>query len=362
LHVRADALRGFCQRALQEVGVEEEDAQITATVLVEADLRGIVSHGVARLRHFYVNRVRDGKIVARPQVQVLLDTPATAVIDAGGGLGHPVSHRAMQTAIQKARDLGVGFVTVRNSNHYGIAGYYATMALEYDCIGLSMTNSSPLMVPTFGRVAKLGTNPIAVAAPAGDEYPYALDMATSTVPEGKIEVYDRLGKPLPEGWVIDEAGQPVTDAAQAIERRRQRAGGGLLPLGGAGELLSGHKGYGLALWVEIFCALLSGAPCSYETYPTRPGGKARPAQVSHFFGAWRVDQFRPVDEFKVAMDNLQRELKDTPKVAGQSRVYVHGEKEYIERGRRLHEGIPLNPKVVVDLQLMAEELGIDFDL
>jgi LDH2 family malate/lactate/ureidoglycolate dehydrogenase len=342
--------------------VEEGDAHIASTVLVEADLRGIVSHGVARLRHFYVNRIRDGRIVARPQVQMLTDTPATAVIDAGGGLGHPVSHHAMSVAIQKAQDLGVGFVAVRNSNHYGIAGYYATMALDHECIGMSMTNSSPLVVPTFGRVAKLGTNPIAVAAPAGNEYPYLLDMATSTVPAGKIEVYERREEALPEGWVIDGDGEPVTNAAQAIEHRRQRAGGGHLPLGGIGELLSGHKGYGLALWVEIFCALLSGAPCAYETYASRSAGKSRPSQVSHFFGAWRVDQFRPVKEFKATMDELQRELKDAPRIEGQSRIYVPGEKEYIEKDRRAHEGIPLNQKVVVDLQMMAEELGMDFDL
>ena len=329
---------------------------------MEADLRGIVSHGVARLRRFYVNGVRDGKIIAHPKVRVLMDTPATAVIDAGGGLGHPASHRAMEKAIQKALELGVGFVTVRNSSHYGIAGYYATMALEHDCIGLSMTNSSPLVVPTFGRVAKLGTNPIAVAAPSGNEYPYVLDMATSTVPAGKIEVYDRRGEPLPEGWVIDEAGEPVTDAAKSIERRRRGAGGGLLPLGGAGESLSGHKGYGLALWVEIFCALLSGSPCSYETYPTGSDGKPRPSQVSHFFGAWRVDQFRPVDEFKSALDDLQRELKDAPKVEGQPRIYIPGEKEFEQRDHRSRVGIPLNTKVVADLRLTAEELGIDFDL
>jgi L-2-hydroxycarboxylate dehydrogenase (NAD+) len=362
LRVPAESLRRYCERVLKKVNVSQEDARITADVLVEADLRGIVSHGVARLRRFYVNGIQNGKITPRPQARVLTDTPATAVLDAGAGLGHPVSYRAMEKAILKAGDLGVGFVAVRNSNHFGIAGYYATMALEHDCIGIAMTNSSPLMPPTFGQLAKLGTNPIAVAAPAGEEWPFVLDMATSTVPEGKIEVYDRLGKPLPVGWVADETGAPITDAARALERRRQRAGGGLLPLGGAGELLGGHKGYGLALWVEIFCALLSGAPCSYETYPTRADGKPRPSQVSHFFGAWQVDQFRPVGEFTAAMDDLQRQLKNAPKLKGETRIYIHGEKEFEERQRRIREGIPLNPKVVDELRSTAAVLGIDFDL
>jgi L-2-hydroxycarboxylate dehydrogenase (NAD+) len=361
LRVRTEPLKNFCVQAFQKMGIPEEDARITADVLVTADLRGIDSHGVARLRR-YVNGLRDGMMVARPEVRVVTETPTTACIDAGAGLGQPVSHRAMQQAIQKAQDLGVGFVTVRNSNHYGIAGYYAMMALEHDCIGISMTNAAVLAVPTFGRDAMLGTNPIAVAAPAGQERPFVLDMATSTVPRGKLEVYHRLEKPIPLGWATDEAGTPTTDAGRVLENFKRLAGGGLLPLGGAGELLGGHKGYGLALLVDVLCAVLSGAAYADLVYPKDERGKPLPSAIGHFFGAWRVDAFRPVDEFKAAMDDLQQRLKNAPKVEGQTRIYIHGEKEYEEAERRSRQGIPLNPKVAADLRAIAGELGIEYDL
>ena len=359
--VRAERLKDFCVRVFQKMDVPEEDARITAGVLVAADLRGVDSHGVARLRR-YVNGLRDGMMIARPEVQVVAETPATALVDAGAGLGQPVSYRAMRRAIQKALEVGAGFVTVRNSNHYGIAGYYAMMALEHDCIGISMTNAAVLVVPTFGRDGMLGTNPIAVAAPAGQERPFVLDMATSTVPRGKLEVYDRLEKPLPLGWATDETGTPTTDAGQALENFKQRAGGGLLPLGGAGELLRGYKGYGLALWVDVFCAILSGAAYADLAYPKTPDGKPLPSEIGHFFGAWRVDGFRPVDEFKAAMDDLQRRLKDAPKAEGQDRIYIHGEKEYEEAEVRSRDGIPLNPKVAADLRAIAGELEVEYDL
>jgi len=358
LRIQAEPLKGFCVQVFQKMGVPEEDARITADVLVAADLRGIDSHGVARLRR-YVNGLRDRVMVARPQVQVVTETPATALIDAGAGLGQPVAYRAMQKAIQKARDYGAGFVTVRNSNHYGIAGYYAMMALEHDCIGISMTNADVLVVPTFGRNAMLGTNPIAVAAPAGAERPFVLDMATSTVPRGKLEVYSRLDKPMPMGWATDERGVATDDAGRVLENFKRRAGGGLLPLGGAGELLGGHKGYGLALWVDVFCALLSGAAYADLVYPKSPDGEPLPSDIGHFFGAWRVDGFRPVDEFKAAMDDLQRRLKDGPRAEGATRIYVHGEKEYEEAERRSRAGIPLNPKVAADLRAIGEEVGVE---
>ncbi len=361
LRVQAEPLKDFCVQVFQKMGVPEEDACITTDVLVAANLRGIDSHGVARLRR-YVNGLRGGMMVAQPEVEVVTETPVTALVDAGGGLGQPVSHRAMETAIQKARDYGAGFVSVRNSNHYGIAGYYTMMALEHDCIGISMTNAAVLVVPTFGRDAMMGTNPIAVAAPADQERPFVMDMATSTVPRGKLEVYNRLEKPLPMGWATDETGTPTDDTARVLDNFRQRAGGGLLPLGGAGELLGGHKGYGLALWVDVFCAVLSGAAYADTVYPKTPDGKSLPSNIGHFFGAWRVDSFRPVDEFKAAMDDLQQRLRNTPKAEGESRIYIHGEKEYEEAEIRSRDGIPLNSKVAADLRAIGEELGVKCDL
>ena len=359
--VQAELLKDFCVRVFQQMDVPDEDARITAGVLVAADLRGVDSHGVARLRR-YKDGLRDGVMFAHPQVQVVTETPSTALIDAGAGLGQPVSYRAMERAIQKAQDVGTGFVTVRNSNHFGIAGYYAMMALEQDCIGISMTNAAVLVTPTFGRDAMLGTNPIAVAAPAGEERPFVLDMATSTVPRGKLEVYNRLEKPIPLGWVTDETGTPTDDAGRALVNFKERAGGGLLPLGGAGEVLGGHKGYGLGLWVDIFCAVLSGAAYSNLVYPKAPDGKPLPSNIGHFFGAWRVDAFRPADEFKAAMDDLQRRLKSAPKADGQTRIYIHGEKEYEEAERRSREGIPLNAKVAADLRAIGGEVGVEYDV
>lgn len=361
IRVPAEDLANFCLRVFQKLGIPEQDARITSDVLVMADLRGIDSHGVARLRR-YVDGLRTGVMVAKPEVTVLRETPATALIDAGAGLGQPVSHQAMQKAIQKAVEVGAGFVALRNSNHYGIAGYYAMMALEHDCIGMSMTNADVLVVPTFGRDAMLGTNPVAVAAPANKERPFVLDMATSTVPRGKLEVYERQGKPVPMGWATDDRGLGTDDAHRVLENFKERAGGGLLPLGGEGELLSGHKGYGLALWVDVFCAVLSGAAYATLVYPKTPDGKPMPANLGHFFGAWRVDAFRPVNEFKAAMDDLQQRLKNAPKAEGQDRIYIHGEKEYEKAEHYSRDGIPINPKVVEDLKAIAEEIDVKWDL
>jgi L-2-hydroxycarboxylate dehydrogenase (NAD+) len=359
--VWAEPLKAFCVRVFERLDISTQDAWMVADNLVAADLRGVDSHGVARLRR-YVNGIRDGMMLSRPQIKTIAETPATANIDAGGGLGQPISHRAMRKAIQKALDVGAGFVTVRNSNHYGIAGYYAMMALEADCIGISMTNAAVLVVPTFGRDAMLGTNPIAVAAPSGEERPFVLDMATSTVPRGKLEVYRRQEKALPLGWATDEAGTPTADAVRVLDNMLARRGGGLLPLGGAGELMGGHKGYGLALLVDVLCAVLSGAAYANLVYPTAEDGRPLPSNVGHFFGAWRLDAFRPADEFKAAMDDLQRRLKQVSKAEGQTRVYIHGEKEFEEAEHRTVEGIPLNPKVAADLREIAREIGVVYDL
>lgn len=361
VRVNSKSLNEFCVRVFRKLGVSEEDSHITADVLVAADLRGIESHGVARARR-YVEGIRTGRMLANPVRKVLNESPATALIDAGAGLGQPTAYRAMQMAISKAKESGAGFVTVRNSNHYGIAGYYAMMALEHDCIGMSMTNADSLVVPTFGKNAMLGTNPIAVAAPAGKERPFVLDMATSTVPRGKLEVYERVGKAMPAGWAADENGVGITDAHRALEAFNKRAGGGLLPLGGEGELLSGYKGYGLAMWVDVFCGVLSGAAFATLIGPKAPDGKPLPSNIGHFFGAWRVDSFRPLQEFKDSMDELQRLLKNTPKVEGKDRIYIPGEKEYDKTELYKREGIPLNPKVAEDLKALAREVGIEYDL
>ncbi len=358
--VPAESLKTFCQRSLERVGVGPTDAAITAEVLVAADLRGVASHGVARFRR-YVDGIRAGVIVVQHEERVVTETLATATLDAGAGLGPPVSHRSMHRALQKAAETGVGFVTVRNSNHFGIAGYYAMMALEHDCIGVAMTNASPRVAPTFARCAMLGTNPIAVAVPAGKARPFVLDMATSIVAEGKVEVADQTGAPIPLGWAIGTDGLLTTDSHRLSRDLKSRTGAALLPLGGEGESMGGHKGYGLALWVEIFTAILSGAAFATGTYPTNSDGRPLPANLGHWFGAWRIDCFRPVTEFKADMDDLQASLRNAPKAQGQEHIYIPGEKEYDAADLNAREGIPLNDSVWNDLCALGRELGVNLD-
>ncbi len=359
--VNTDALRAFCARVFVKLDVPPSDAEITADVLVSASLRGVDSHGVARLRR-YVQGLQDGLMLAHAQERVITETNATALIDAGGGLGQPVSYRAMQHAIEKAADHGVGLVAVRNSNHYGIAGYYAMMALPHDMIGMSLTNADVSVLPTFGLFPMLGTNPIAVAAPAGQERPFVLDMATSVVAVGKIVMADRHGRQIPEGWATDETGAPTTDPGRVLDNRLHRRGGGALPLGGLGELLGGHKGYGLALMVEILSGILPGAAYADSTYPRTPKGKRLPADLGHFFGAINISAFRELDQFKADMDDLIRRLKRSPKAEGADRIFIHGEKEFEQAERRAAEGIPLDLSIVAEFRAISEELDVGYDM
>jgi LDH2 family malate/lactate/ureidoglycolate dehydrogenase len=264
----------------------------------------------------------------------------------------------MQLAIKKAREHSLGFVAVRNSNHFGIAGYYALMALNEDMIGICTTNSEVLVVPTFARNAMLGTNPIAIAVPSGKECPFVLDMSTSTVTRGKLEVYARLERQIPLNWATDEKGVATDNPQRVLQNIAKRSGGGLLPLGGALEESGGHKGYGMALAVEIFSAVLSGALYANRVYPKNEQGKPLPSGIGHFFGAIRIDAFRPENEFKNDMDDLIHRLKDAPKADGAERIYIHGEKETQETEKRLKNGIPLNPKVAEELRSIARQLAI----
>jgi len=350
-------LTEFVMAALAKLGVPQEDARVTAEVLVSADLRGIDSHGVARTRR-YVQGLRDGVMVARPEIRVVRETGVTALLDGGAGLGQVVGFRAMRLAMEKATAVGAGFVAVRNSNHYGIAGYYSMMALDKDLIGISMTNAAPLVVPTFGRDAILGTNPLSVAVPAGSERPFVLDMATGVVTRGKLEEYERRQEPLLQGWATDSRGLPSLDASEVLRNLTGRLGGGILPLGGAGEELGGHKGYGLALLVDILCGVLPGAGYAASLYSKDESGHPLPANIGHFFGALKVDGFRPLSEFKDSMDNIVRVLRGSAKAEGQERIFIHGEKEWETTEERLRLGIPLHPKVAADLRALGVELDV----
>jgi LDH2 family malate/lactate/ureidoglycolate dehydrogenase len=349
--VREAELLAFVERALTRVGVDGEQARIVADVLVAADRRGIESHGVARLRWFYVDRIRNGRIAAHPTYTIARETPTSLLLDAGNGLGHPASHRAMTLAIEKARESGIAFAAVRNSNHYGIAGYYAMMALEHDMIGICSTDSAHFAVPTFGRTPMQGTNPFAFAIPAGNEPAFVLDFATTTVTYGKLEVYERKGLKLKPGWAVDNEGKPADDPAV------RHGGGSLLPLGGFGTENGGHKGYGLGALSEMLTGVLAagwfGAALTIPESPTAPSGI-----TSHFFGAIRIDALRNVDAFKRDMDRELRAFKDSTPAPGQNRIYVAGEIEHENEIAFRRDGIPLIAPVIDDLDALADELEI----
>lgn len=354
-------LKDFVVQVFVKMGVPAADAQVTSDVLVAANLRGIDSHGVARTSR-YVQGLRDGVMVATPDIRVVHQAPVSALLDGGAGLGQVVGHRAMRLAMEKASQAGLGFVAVRNSNHYGIAGYYAMMALEEDMIGISMTNAATLVVPTFGRDAVLGTNPVSIAVPTGRERSFVLDMATSVVTRGKLEEFERKERPLLLGWATDAKGLPTQDAPDVLRNVRDRLGGGILPLGGVGEEHGGHKGYGLALLVDILCGVLPGAGYGTHVYPRDATGKPLPADIGHFFGALRVQAFRPLEDFKTSMDDIIHILRTSAKAEGHNRIFIHGEKEFEMAEERMRKGIPLHPKVVKDLREIGEELGVPYDL
>ncbi len=346
--INHDKLLRFVQAAFEKLGVPVEDARSAADALVAADLRGVDTHGVIRFspQAWYVKWLAEGSMTARPNIRVISETASTALIDGDRGMGMVVGRRAMELAIHKAKESGIGMVGVRNSRHFGMSAYYAMQPLAHDMIGIAMTNASRQVVPTFGREARFGTNPICFAVPADQERPFVLDMATTTAAAGKLELAARLGKSIPAGWALDESARSTLDPRVAQKARR------LLPLGGSRESGS-HKGYGLAILVEILCGVLTGTITALNADQDPRG---------HFFGAIRVDAFRPPAEFKQDMDRLILELKSTPPIDGQERVYVAGEIEFETGEARAERGIPLLPSVLKGLRDVGEQLGVPYDL
>lgn len=350
-------LLNFAKEVMVKLGASTEDAFVVADNLVTSNLRGIDSHGVGRLKR-YVEGIKSGYIIPDAKPTVLRESPVMASIDARNGLGQPAGVFGMRKAIDKALDTGVGVVTVSGSNHYGFAGYYAMMALEHDLIGISMTNAEPLVVPTFGRDAMLGTNPIAFVAPTKSMRPWVMDLATSVVPSGKLEVYDRLGKKIPDGWATDETGASTNDPARVLSSLFDGRGeGGIFPLGGEGEIHGGHKGYGLATMVEILCGVMSGANIGRDVVYRKDGRPNHP-RVGHFFLALDPSYFIDIDTFKTRMDELITRLRSSRKASGQNRVFIHGEKEFEEQDRRLKQGIPLDAKTVEKLTQFSIEFQV----
>jgi len=349
---RAEDLFEFMVRFFKKLGVPEERARITAEILQAADLRGVSSHGMIRLQTYYGSRLQKGLIDPQANNEVLRESFASLALDGKNGLGQVVAKDAMNRCIEKAKQTGIAITTVSNSNHYGIAGYYAMMALEHDMIGISLTNSQPLVAPTYGRKRLLGTNPIAIAAPAMTANPFVLDMATSIVPIGKVTYYDKAGESLPEGWAIDSSGNGTTSPKEVLE------GGALYPLGGP-DILRGYKGYGLAMLVDILSGVLSGSAFGKNVSdPKNPG----PANVGHFFAAIRIDAFRDPNDFKKDLEALFNQLKTAEKAEGQDRIYIHGEKEFELTEKYKKDGIPLLEEVVKSLISAGNNIDVPFDL
>lgn len=351
VRIPADQLRQFAQTVLEKVDVPSDQAADAADVLVWANLHGVDTHGVRNLRPMYVTGIESGRIKPRAEFRIEHETSVTARVDGDKGLGLSAGPWAMRLAMKKAQEHGVGIVAVRNSNHYGAAGYHAVMAVPHDMIGISLTGimwpkgNSLGVLPMFGKVPMLSTNPIAVAVPSGVEAPFLLDMATSITPYNRVMLYREVGQPIPEGWALDENGSSTTDPAVARY---------LFPLGGSREF-GGHKGFGLGVMVEIFCALLSGG--------WEPGddGYGQTGDA-HFFMALRVDAFRPVDEFKAGMDAMIDAFHKAPTVEGRERILVAGEPEAKTAKRRSQMGIPLPPNVQEDLTALSEQYGVPLEL
>lgn len=349
-------LHDFALTVFKKIGCTDDEAQLATDVLLSADLRGIDSHGLARLSG-YIRLWEAKRINAKPNIKIIHESPSTAVVDGDGGLGLVVAPKAMEIAIAKAKQCGTGWVSVQHSNHFGIAGYHAMMALEHDMIGIAMTNASPLVAPTYSVERLLGTNPIAVAIPANKQPPFVADMATTTAANGKLEILQRKNKEAPLGWIQDKEGRP------SVNPHELKDGGALVPLGSDFEHGS-HKGYGLGSIVDIFSAVLSGANygpwvppfVSFLAPPADPVGKG----IGHFFGAMRIDAFRPADEFKSHMDKWIGRFRSAKPIDGQERVLIPGDPEREMNAIRIKEGIPLNPKVIEDLKELAKKFELSF--
>ncbi len=349
-------LWNFANAIFLKIGCPPDEAKQAADVLLSADLRGVDSHGLARLSG-YVRLWEAKRINATPNLKIVHESPSTAVVDGDQGLGLVVAPYAMDIAISKAQTCGTGWVAVKNSNHFGIAGYHSMKALSHDMIGISMTNASPLVAPTFSVERLLGTNPICVAIPAGKQPPFIADFATTTAANGKLEILQRKNLDAPEGWIQDKSGATSTNANELKD------GGALLPLGSDRDHGS-HKGFCLGAWVDIFSAVLSGANygpwvppfVSFLAPPSDPVGEG----IGHFFGAMRVDAFRTIEDFKYHMDNWITRFREAKTMEGYNKLIIPGDPEREFETIRMKEGIPLNEKVIIDLKELGEKMGVSF--
>lgn len=349
-HIDYTKTREFCVKVFRGYGFTEAESIQIANVLLDADLCGIESHGIQRLIRYH-HEVTEGYVKLHAKPEIVKETPLSATIEGDDAMGQVLGVNAMQIAIDKAKKCGVGIVAVRNSNHYGTAGYYARMAAEQGLMGICMTNSEAIMVPTFGREAMLGTNPIAFSMPAYP-IPFTFDAATTVVPRGKLEVYAKRDGVIRDGWALDENGHPSTDASRVLGNIIHKTGGGILPLGGAGEETCGYKGYGFGMLCEICTAILSGGLTS--NYVNRTPGQIR---ICHFFMAVDYGIFGDKKNLEKALSRYLQELRDSAKAEGADRIYTHGEKEFEKRRQVMAEGISVNEKTYGEMRMIAEYTG-----
>jgi L-2-hydroxycarboxylate dehydrogenase (NAD+) len=354
--VAFDLVEQFVRDVFVRAGVPEVDARIVADVLVQADKFGFDSHGVNRLKPIYLDRIREGIQQAVTRPEVVREGLATAVVDGHHGMGQVVAYQAMQLAVSKARSTGMGMVAVRNSTHYGFAGYYPLMAVKEDMIGITGTNARPSVAPTFGVENLLGTNPLTFAMPSDEAFPFMLDCATSIAQRGRIELYARENRALPEGWVVDDQGNAVTDARAALSALTSGRAA-LAPLGGIGEETAGYKGYGYATVVEILSAALQQGAFLRMLTGERDGRRA-PFAVGHFFIAIDIAAFTDTAGFRKTTGDILRELRSSGKMPGQERIFTAGEKEYETWLQRRDLGIPFNASLLEEFRGLCEEYGL----
>jgi len=339
------------------IGVPKDDAAICADVLITADKFGIDSHGVNRLKPIYYDRIKIGIQKPVTNFEIIKEGPTTAVVDGHDGMGQVIAYRSMQMAINKAKKYGLGMVAVRNSTHYGIAGYYVKMAANNNMIGITGTNARPSVAPTFGVENMLGTNPLTFGIPTDEEFPFLLDCATSLSQRGKVEVYARINKPLPPGWVIDHNGDTCTDPHQVLDGLIKGTMA-LTPLGGIGEDGAGYKGYGYCTVVEILSAALQAGSYLKMLSGFDAKGNKVPYHLGHFFMAIDIEAFTDVTSFKSITGDILRQLRNSQKMPGQDRIYTAGEKEYLAYLERKDKGVPVNREVLQELVTMRDEQGI----
>ncbi|MHA2008439.1 MAG: Ldh family oxidoreductase [Promethearchaeota archaeon] len=355
-YIEAKTLENFMRDVFVGLGVPKEDANIIAEVLITSDLRGIDSHGIQRCKMYY-DRIKAGIYEVITKIDVIKDGPTTALLDGNCGMGHVIAYKAMKMAIEKAKKYGLGAVAVRNSTHFGIAGYYSLMAIKEGMIGLAVTNARPSIPPTFGVEPMLGTNPLTIGAPTDEAFPFLLDAATSIIQRGKVEVHERINKSLPKNTVIDEKGEFLTDAGLVLKKMAEKKAA-LLPLGGKGEDTSGYKGYGYATVVELLSAALQKGLYLRDTIGIVENDQIR-LKVGHFFLAINIESFIGVDSFKETAGSIMKDLRSSPKEPGEEKIYTAGEKEYLAEVERIKTGIPINKSLQRDIKDMQGELNLD---